>query len=211
MANSLPENIARDEAFIMVYVDEIGGKSYKLPVSTQEYFRFKQKPHRRKYQTDLVNWVTYYNQTIKTYAEFMTKDAKSLEEKAQLLLDFVHRTHVYDNSIEKDRDYVRYPIETMVERNGDCEDAAILAAALMKSIGIEVALLYFPPLEGENGGHVALGVYGNFKGDFYHFDGKEYFYAEAAEADWLQTHFQRKIGEMPSNFKTRTAEIHVVK
>lgn len=47
-------------------------------------------------------------------------------------------------------EYPKYPIETLVEKRGDCEDRAILAAALLKRMGYEVALLVLPT-------HVAQG------------------------------------------------------
>jgi hypothetical protein len=50
-------------------------------------------------------------------------------------------------------EYPKYPLETLVEKKGDCEDQSILAAALLAAMGYEVALLILPI-------HVALGVAG---------------------------------------------------
>jgi len=48
-------------------------------------------------------------------------------------------------------EYPRYPIETLKEDRGDCEDKAILGAALLSSLGYNVSLLRLPE-------HMAVGV-----------------------------------------------------
>ena len=52
-----------------------------------------------------------------------------------------------NNSFE----YPRYPIETLVDGKGDCEDKAILTASMLYNQGYEVALLRLP-------NHMAVGV-----------------------------------------------------
>jgi len=206
---SLPNEIKEDEAIIMVYVSGIGGYNFKLPVSTKEYFKYKKMTHTKKDLDDLVNFVTYNNKGIRKKAKRMTEEVNSPEEKAQLLHDFV-LSHIYDASIEKDKDYVKYPIETMVERSGDCEDFAILGAALMKSIDLDVALILFPPPKGKNEGHMGIGVNGNFSGHYFNIDGKKYFYAEPTGTDWLNNKATWKIGEMPDKYVSRKANIYIV-
>jgi len=58
-------------------------------------------------------------------------------------------------------EYPRYPVETLFEQGGDCEDTSILAVALLTGMGYDTALLLF---EGLN--HIGLGAnfpvgYGN--------------------------------------------------
>ncbi len=50
-------------------------------------------------------------------------------------------------------DYANFPIETLYEKAGDCEDHAILAAAVLRRLGHDVALFYLGL--GESG-HLAL-------------------------------------------------------
>jgi len=204
----LPENIANDKALIMIYAEGINGHDYKLPLFTTEYFKFKQMPHQKNGRAYLVNWVTYNNQAIKSFADAMTKDLVP-EKKAQVLLDFVHQ-QIYDLRIEENEDYVRYPLETLVERNGDCEDLAILGLALMKSIGLDVALVGFPPKSGEKYGHVGIGVNGNFSGSYFNIYGKKYFYAESTGTVWLNQQSNWKIGDMPPDFAAKAAEIYII-
>ncbi len=48
-------------------------------------------------------------------------------------------------------EYPRYPIETLVDNGGDCEDTAILAGALISELDYGVVLLDLP-------GHMAVGI-----------------------------------------------------
>ncbi len=206
----LPEAIASDRALLMVYADQIGGQSYKLTFPVQEYFRHKQMRHTSNGVMDYANWVTYESPVIKEFAKYVTQNLKTPEEKAQRLLDFVH-SQIYDSRIEMERDYVKYPIETMVERNGDCEDLSILAAALIKSVGLDVSLVYILPLEGEKSTHMAMGVVGEFKGRHYELEGRKYYYTETTGTDWLTNRSNWKIGEMPKEYGTRPAYVIVIK
>jgi len=70
-------------------------------------------------------------------------------------------------------DYPRYPIETLYEKRGDCEDKSCLLTALLKTLGYDAVLLEFP-------GHMATGVAANdIKGTAYKLNNQKYFYVEA--------------------------------
>ena len=56
-----------------------------------------------------------------------------------------------DSETDSSYEYPRYPIETLFDGRGDCEDKAILAASLLYSMGYDVALLRLP-------NHMAVGV-----------------------------------------------------
>jgi len=59
----------------------------------------------------------------------------------------------YESDSEENNsyEYPRYPIETLVDSKGDCEDKAILTASMLYSLDYEVALLRLP-------NHMAVGV-----------------------------------------------------
>lgn len=88
-------------------------------------------------------------------------------------------------------EYPKYPIESLMEEAGDREDQAILAAALLKRMGYDVALLICP-------GHVAVGVAGaeGLPGTYITdpATGVRYFYAETTEAGWV-------LGELPADLE----------
>ena len=202
--DTLESNI--EDSYIMAYAD-VDGDEYKIPISFLEYFSFRRRNHRVNSVDEYINFITYDNKTIKRIAESLTEKSKTKEESAQIILDFVH-TIFYDVSIEENRDYVRYPIETIVEKNGDCEDLSILGVALMKSIGIDAGLVQ---IDKKGNGHVAIVVNGNFQGAYYNVNGKKYFYAEATSPELLSQRSGWEIGEIPKENKDLTANIHTFK
>ena len=96
----------------------------------------------------------------------------------------------YDIDTTGHEDWARYPIETLMEATGDCEDVAILCAAVIARMGFQVVLLLYPK-------HLAFGIAGadNLKGD-YVLDpktGLRYFYGEATANGW-------HLGETPQQY-----------
>jgi predicted transglutaminase-like cysteine proteinase len=80
-------------------------------------------------------------------------------------------------------EYPKYPIETLVDGTGDCEDSSILLASILQAAGIPSVLL----LTNINviPGHSAVGIAGEGTGDLisYEYDNKKYFYVEATNID----------------------------
>lgn len=92
---------------------------------------------------------------------------------------------------EETGEYPNYPVETLVDRGGDCEDTAILAAALLDAMGYDAVLIRFTsPVETE-AGHMAVGVAvpGVSGGYSYRFEGETYYYLETTST-W-------DLGEIP--------------
>lgn len=54
-------------------------------------------------------------------------------------------------------EYPKYPVETLVDKEGDCEDFSILCAAILHRLGHRVALVLMD-IAAQEGGHAALGV-----------------------------------------------------
>ncbi len=76
-------------------------------------------------------------------------------------------------------DYWKYPVETLVEGNGDCIDDSILAAALLKDMNYDVAIVLLPQVAGRHAGHAIVGVAcDNCNGYYYPIDGKKYYYLD---------------------------------
>jgi hypothetical protein len=71
-------------------------------------------------------------------------------------------------------DYPRYPIETLGDTAGDCEDVSILGAAMLVSMGYKAALLLM-----QNPCHAMLGVAAEgMAGTYCEVDGVRYYYCE---------------------------------
>ncbi len=170
----------------------------ELPINKQRYIQYQQQPR----QLDPKHFDTYV--TISTpEIEALAGQLLRLGQKQgyngydQLgnTLAFVQQNVRYTDDLSPQTgqliEYPKYPLETLVEKKGDCEDQAILAAALLTAMGYRVALLVLPI-------HVALGVAG--------FDDKpgsrvvhaatgvRYLYAETTAPNWLP-------GEVPAEFR----------
>jgi hypothetical protein len=76
-------------------------------------------------------------------------------------------------------DFWKYPIETLVEGNGNCIDDAILAASLLKEMGYDVAIVLLPPVGSIKDGHAVVGIAcENCNGYYYPVDGRRYYYLD---------------------------------
>lgn len=109
---------------------------------------------------------------------------------------FVHSLEYVPDDISTPYDnYPRYPVETLVHRGGDCEDASILLASLLRDLGYEVGLIQVP-------GHLQVGVVRDrsFSGTYYERDGKRYYVLEATGSGWT-------VGEMPPDHKSVTGSV----
>ncbi|MCD6407807.1 hypothetical protein J7L87_02000 [bacterium] len=121
-------------------------------------------------------------------------------EEVDFVLSFVQSVISYAYDEEDGREvikgeYPKYPLETLVEQKGDCEDFSILGAALLKSMGYDVGLILLLR-------HCALGISGvkGISGDFIEYQGKRYYYCEMAGEGW-------KIGKLPPGDSLEEAEL----
>jgi len=105
---------------------------------------------------------------------------------------------MYDNKSTGYEVYPRYPIETLVDGVGDCEDYSILTAALLTEMGYDVVVILPPE-------HAAIGLKssGTLTGKSYRYGENQYYYVETTYAGW-------RIGELPSEFRNVIPEIQPV-
>ena len=75
-------------------------------------------------------------------------------------------------------EYWKYPVETLVDMNGDCEDTSILFCAIAKQLGYDTCMILYP-------GHMAAGVnLTGLSGYYYTFETKHYYYCETTATGW---------------------------
>lgn len=87
---------------------------------------------------------------------------------------FVHKNIEYrsDPDMHNCRDYYQYPAETILSKQGDCEDMAILEIAILRNMGYDAILL-------TNGSHAIAGVAGiECSGDYTDYSGKSYYHLD---------------------------------
>lgn len=103
--------------------------------------------------------------------------------------------YVSDETSRGEEEYVRYPIETLVDGMGDCEDVVILAAAILHEMGYSVLLVMLPE-------HLALAVKydKDFSGTYYEYEGSKYYYLEMTGKGW-------DLGQIPKQYKSEKATL----
>ncbi len=109
----------------------------------------------------------------------------SLQESAAVLAFAQSMDYTLDAETTDHPEYWRYPIETIHEETGDCEDTTILAAAVLRRLGHEVLPLLTP-------GHAALGIAAptEVEGVFVVYEGRRYYYCETTSEGW-------RVGQLP--------------
>jgi hypothetical protein len=119
-------------------------------------------------------------------------------EKVDFVIGFVQSLRNNDDDVAQAYDeYPKYPIETLFDQGGDSDDTAILAAALLDSLGYDVALLVL-----EDAKHMAVGInIVGADGDYYEHDGKQYYYLETTVEGW-------RIGVIPWDITELSASVY---
>jgi len=188
-----------DEAIMCSFTWEYGeiDWEWEAEISQQLYQTLHDKPRPRT--GEHANYSVYVTHSLDDV--FFQKLASTLSaEGGKLgytnyqmveLATFFVRTIPYSYDIDSTgrKEYPRYPIETLVDGTGDCEDHAILLAELIRSMNYDAILLAYPT-------HMALGVVdtGNMYGTSYTHNGKKYYYVETTPSG-------RVIGDIPEEFK----------
>lgn len=124
-------------------------------------------------------------------------DAAMAKEIAKFVQDAIE--YQYDSDTTGRQEYPRYPIETLYEKQGDCEDTSILMAALLKEWGYEVGFLILP-------GHCAVAIraaddYASTS--YYEINGHRYLYIESTGSGW-------EIGKVPEDMMQYSAKLYLI-
>ncbi len=180
------------------YTWHYAGRTWDLThrFSTEHYRFFRTLPRILDY-TEYADYITDSRdddqlQSLIDELERLAADAAlNVWEKLNLALAFVQSIPYASELCE----YPRYPLEMLVERKGDCEDAAILAAALLLQMRFDVVLLAFLAED-----HMALGIRvippTPVEDPPYAWNGGAYYYLEATSVGW-------EIGEVPKRYRSQ--------
>jgi hypothetical protein len=122
-------------------------------------------------------------------------------DKVSFVLAFVQSLqYTSDNVTEGFNEYPRFPIETIVDDGGDCEDTSILFASITLSMGF--GTVYINPTD-----HYAVGILGSgLKGTYWEYpqdSNRTFYYCETTGNGF-------KIGQMPEEFAGKDAYIYPI-
>lgn len=142
----------------------------------------------------------YINMMVEQIDEAVLEANLVENERVNFVIAFIQSLpYTVDDVTTEWDEYPRYPIETLFDRGGDCEDTSILTAALFDKMGYDVCLLF---LSYEK--HVAVGIaIQETYGSYYKYNDKKYFYLETTGEGW-------RIGDMPSSFTDTRAYIYPI-
>ena len=194
--------------------DGLAGDEFQTAflISDAEYQRARGQG---RYPTrDLENYVRYvqeqFGNAVREVAAYFRQQSEEKEFTAVQELGNVvcfARAIVYadDQNTRGVPDWANYPIETLYDQAGDCEDHAILTASILHHLGHNVALFF---LQFDDGAHLALGYEidggaGPFSGRAR--NGRDYFYVET-----VPTSDAERIGDIAEQFLRRIKETTVI-
>jgi hypothetical protein len=172
--------------------DEYWYAWYKIRSDDYYHYRFDVETHAPAYLEDRVteelisrtanSWSDAESDVIEEIANDLWQISQNDEELfANLAVQLVHQMY-YNVTL-----YTKYPLETIAEGSGDCDNLAVLTASILLAGGLDVVLLL---VEANGGGHCMLGVslssppddlyeYGRDRKWYYPYNGDEYWLIEA--------------------------------
>jgi hypothetical protein len=183
---------------------------YNATIPKQTYQYFESQKRTGDYREYVMN--DRDDELMSSLADFLSKEAEKKgwgeADTVSLVLSFVQSMSYTDDEVTTGYDeYPRYPVETMKDGGGDCEDTAILFTSIVREMGYGVALL-----ELKEDKHMAAGVLisqeavDNWNRDYpltYYptENGEEmYAYCETTSEGW-------KLGQKPEDLESTTARI----
>jgi len=161
-----------------------------IPESLYEYYVGKDRSPTLDYSVYVTHPYDdeYINTIIKKINFIASEEGLTEAEKINLVISFIQSLPYTSDEVTTPFDeYPRYPLETLVENGGDCEDTSILAASLLKAMKFDVILI--APLN-----HMAVGVKVDAVGSYWVQDYEIYFYLETTSGGW-------EIGEYPEDLE----------
>lgn len=201
-----------DGTYHQEYEWEYGGSTwtFTMHIPAMEYQRYHaaERPTRliekdgevvRQMAYDVFVTSPYDDPYVQQLADELRQQAShkgwSDDETLAFALSFVQSLpYSVDDVTTKQDEYPRFPLETLVDDGGDCEDTAILYASLVQALGYGAVLLS-PP------GHMAVGVKAEEgEGDAYLYAGSRYLYAETTGSAW-------PLGEAPDEYRGQTVQV----
>lgn len=187
-----------DNEFSWYYDGTVHSFTYSGPIELYDYYSNKSHDRSDYNQYVLSEYDRWAIQKLADYfKQYGQKKGHSEEQITGNVISFVQSIH-YTSDYEStgQEEYPRYPVETLTDKTGDCEDTVILAAAILNELGYDPILVLVPQ-------HMVLGIRdtGNYSGQFYEYNGEKYYYVET-------TSFGHQVGVVPESVDPTLIEIY---
>jgi len=176
-----------------------GSTTYRLTVSvTETLYEYYSSQNHNLYSYDFSKFVT--PDALKPIADDLWSIYSNEEDFANGVLMILHQIPYVESDPQK------YPVETIVENEGDCDLFSIVAASIMKAGGLDVVLLLL-----EYQDHMLVGVHlpespkdARSQVYLYKHEGKKYYVAETTGGNWENGW---RVGECPEILRRSAAKI----
>jgi hypothetical protein len=177
-----------------------GNVTYQLNVVVPDYLHeyYEEQSHRLTSSSEFPKFVTPY--ALQPIADRLWDIYDDEEDFTNGVLMIMHQITYVETTPGK------YPVETMVDGQGDCDLFSFIAASVIKAGGLDVVLLYY-----EEQGHMNIGVHlssapEDARGTVFYVthDGRRYYVAECTGGNWEDGW---RVGECPSDLKQVSAEV----
>jgi len=181
------------------YDDKTWAWELQIPEGLYHYYREMPRSVSNNYSVYVTHHLDdeYIGRLAATIKEAADRNRYNMYKTICLASSFVQNLPYNPDSETTPYDeYARYPIETLVDDGGDCEDTSVLLAALLDSMGYGVVLVNPPD-------HLAVGILrADFvPGRYYQYEGGHYFYLETTKPGWA-------IGELPQTYRFSPAYVY---
>ena len=127
-----------------------GGKDYSITLSIRysDYYAYRTNDIERSQGTEEHDkeFVTSDDKYVVQIAEYIVSATTGLDkaDAVNVLLRFTQTIpYKYDSESMGEDEYWKFPLETLYDNNGDCEDTSILFCAIGKAMGYDTALMLF--------------------------------------------------------------------
>ena len=191
---------AQDVRVSYQLLDQINGSvTYQLnvvvPENLHEYYM--EKSHRLTSSNGFASFVTPY--ALQPIADRLWEIYHSEEDFANGVLMIVHQITYLETTP------VKYPVETIVDGQGDCDLFSFIAASVMKAGGLDVVLLYYEEQAHMNiGVHLSTAPQATRDSAYYvTVDNTRYYVAECTGGNWEDGW---RVGECPPDLKQVSAQ-----
>jgi len=176
-----------------------GSTTYRLTVSvTETLYEYYSSQDHNLYSYDFSKFVT--PDALKPVADDLWSIYSNEEDFANGVLMILHQIPYVESDPQK------YPIETIVENEGDCDLFSIIAASIMNAGGLDVVLLLL-----EYQDHMLVGVHlpespndARSQVYLYRHEGKKYYVAETTGGNWENGW---RVGECPEILRKAAAKV----
>lgn len=148
--------------------------STQFGIAEDKYWHYKDQ-ERSSCCEDWAKFVTPYDPTIQTIVQDVADVSISTGDsnKAQIAINFVESmVYEYDIDYISQLEWPKYPIETIIDQRGDCEDTSFLMASILEALDYDTIILIYSD-------HAAVGVWcDSCYGTYYDYNGRKYFFLE---------------------------------